>query len=185
MDNATLHSSPDVVLLVGRDQVDMLGRGLVEACYNKPEGRSVLGEEELEELDRALSGQRLPSASWDGRAVDTERGPVVRLTGGCGADGLGRPGAARQPGRREFEGRSGVPVFRLSVLADVALGMSREQLALFAGAIGQTVEVFADYEFEVVHCWPRTRMRELEARLVEVMACLDELDGVAGEGTGR
>jgi hypothetical protein len=185
-----------VVLLLDGGQVDMLVEGLFGAYFHRHEGQTRSRNRDIKKLDRTLLRQKLPRAYGNSFDDDVDRGPVVRIPGGLRAALGGVSGRGRSTvrdrwtgGRSRVEKRvfgrewASLPVFRVSALAGIALGMEREQVALFASALAQTVEEVADFEFQAIFGWPRTDMREFEARLAEVIACLGDPNTPAGKET--
>jgi hypothetical protein len=170
----------------------MLGRGLFGAYHHRVEGQSRFRDLALEDLGRSLSAQSFPRVVWEDLFdPNTERGPVVRLEGGLREAQGQHPGGALASsgspraddgGRRDGETFAteleDLPVFRLSAIGGIMLTMTGEQLVLFAGALSQIIRRVQDFEFSAIFGWTRWEMRDLEARLVEVLACLDLLDAV-------
>jgi hypothetical protein len=164
----------------------MLVLGLFGAYHHAP-CQSDSRDEEIAALSEAILAQGLPRASPGSFDSDLERGPVLRF--GEGSDGampeLLIGGLRADEGGKYREDHdllhavaelfsSSVPTYRVSMLADCALGMTRGQLELFAGSVTATLNAIDVYEFDLILGWERWDMRDLEARLGEVIACLDD-----------
>jgi hypothetical protein len=177
--SAVLCSAPEVELFVDFWQVDILRRSALGAYYDGPLGQSQSRDEEIEILERVLSSQKslaLPDGSPRG---DLKRGPVVQMESGREED-IDGPAREWPLGLLRH-----TPIFKLSRLAEVTLGMRKAQLAVFANAITDIVEEVVDWDFPSVFPWTRWDLREFGMRLTEVLACLEELDSATEARTGQ
>jgi hypothetical protein len=181
-----------VVLLLDGDQVAMLDRGVFGAFFHRPAGQARSRNRKLKKLGRALSGLKVLRAATKSPGADVERGSVVRLASRMDELLEGRLGdlpfcVGDQGGRDGLDWMAfglvwrSLPVYRISVVDQAVVAMASEQLKLLASAIEQTIEEIENFEIHSILGWTRWELRELEARLVEVMACLDDQDDTGEE----